>query len=187
MVGDLALFTEISTSLKDNCGARWGKRMAKAGQLTEARRLIDVSTPREVKHQDGFNGTWDPGVQPKVDRMIADMGRSRNFGDSLHGGSEEELENSGDDNAELMGMLRGIASQLTQNSARLDALEVGVTDLPRTDDERHNPNRGGPSAPPASKADQLSKLLGEWNSSAGSSPPAEALGVANMATSQAAA
>ena len=59
MVGDLALFTEISTSLKDNCGARWGKRMAKAGQLTEARRLIGVTTPREVKHQDGFHGTWD--------------------------------------------------------------------------------------------------------------------------------
>jgi hypothetical protein len=48
MVGDLALFNEISTSLKDNCGARWGKRMAKVGQLTEARRLIGVSTPREV-------------------------------------------------------------------------------------------------------------------------------------------
>ena len=64
MVGDLALFNEISTSLKENCGARWGKRMAKPGQLTEARRLIGVSTPREVKHQDGFRGTWDPEVQP---------------------------------------------------------------------------------------------------------------------------
>jgi hypothetical protein len=209
MVGDLAMFTEISTSLKDNCGARWGKRMAKAGQLTEARRLIGVSTPREVKHQDGFHGTWDPGVQPKVDRMIADMGRSRNFGESLrevlddvgHDSAlvvinrdkrrrvnfEDELESSGDDTAELKGMLRDLASQLTQTSARLDALEVGVTDLPRTDDERHNKNRGGPSASPASKADQLSQLLGEWNSSAGSSPPADALGVANTATSQAAA
>jgi hypothetical protein len=196
MVGDLALFNEISTSLKDNCGARWGKRMAKVGQLTEARRLIGVSTPREVKHQDGFRGTWDPGVQPKVDQMIDDMGRSKNFGDSLHEvldevgqdralvvtghdkrrrvSSEDELESSGDSNAELMGMLRGISSQLTQNSARLDALEVGVKDLPRTDDERQNTNRGGKSAPPASKADKLSHLLGEWNSSAGASPPAGA-------------
>ena len=196
MVGDLALFNEISTSLKDNCGARWGKRMAKVAQLTEARRLIGVSTPREVKHQDGFRGTWDPGVQPKVDQMIDDMGRSKNFGDSLHEvldevgqdralvvtghdkwrrvSSEDELESSGDSNAELMGMLRGISSQLTQNSARLDALEVGVKDLPRTDDERQNMNRGGKSAPPASKADKLSQLLGEWNSSAGASPPAGA-------------
>jgi hypothetical protein len=125
--------------------------------------------------------------------MIDDMGRSKNFGDSLREvlddvghdsalvvtdhdkrrrvSSEDELESSGDSNAELMGMLRGISSQLTQNSARLDALEVGVKDLPRTDDERQNTNRGGKSAPPASKADKLSQLLSEWNSSAGASPP----------------
>jgi hypothetical protein len=95
MVGDLALFSEISTSLKDNCGARWGKRMAKAGQLTEARRLIGVTTPREVKHQDGFRGTWDRALQPKVDQMIADMGRSKNFGDSLR----EVLDEIGHDSA----------------------------------------------------------------------------------------
>jgi hypothetical protein len=114
----------------------------------------------------------------KVDQMIADMGRSKNFGDSLREvldevghdsalvvtdhdkrrwvSSDDELESSGGDNTELMGMLRGIASQLTQNSAHLDALEVGVMDLPRTDDERQNTNRGGNSAPRASKADKLS-------------------------------
>jgi hypothetical protein len=102
--------------------------MAKVGQLTEARRLIGVSTSREVKHhlhQDGVHGTWDHGTwdQPKVDQMIADMGRSKNFGDSLREvldevghdralvvinhdkrrrvRSEDELESSGDDNAEL--------------------------------------------------------------------------------------
>jgi hypothetical protein len=69
MVGATALWTEISTSIKEDCGVRSSKVMARLGQLTEAHRLIGVSTPQEVKHQDGFCGTWDREVQSRVDKI----------------------------------------------------------------------------------------------------------------------
>jgi hypothetical protein len=48
MVGDTALWTEISSSFKMNCGARWGKRMAKPSQLTEVQ--LKISFRRVLRY-----------------------------------------------------------------------------------------------------------------------------------------
>jgi hypothetical protein len=89
MIGDADRWTEISESLVDSCGPRFGKKWAaveKSQQQTvemECRRLLGCSTRAEVKKHDGFSGTWADDVQPEVDAMIKIMGGSRSYGPTL--------------------------------------------------------------------------------------------------------
>ena len=89
MIGDAERWSDISESLVDNCGPRFGKKWSAVGKSQqqtvemECRRLLGCSTKAEVKKHNGFLGTWADDVQPEVDSMLKIMSGSRSYGSTL--------------------------------------------------------------------------------------------------------
>ena len=206
MIGDAERWSDISESLVDNCGPRFGKKWSAVGKTPEqtvemeCRRLLGCSTKAEVKKHNGFLGTWADDVQPAVDSMLKIMSGSRSYGSTLKKIMAKVGKNqavvparakrlrfavsSDDEDDSTADLIRSLKEQNKLLRSRLNQVEGSENSLDSDDDDvvevarTRKQRRTDDGRTPTGQAGILKNLLHDWSKEQVDPAPSDALGVA---------